>query len=242
MDRGAAVLLCGVVDVVHALAHVDVEAGEAIVRLNHAVERLVRQREEGVTAKHGGNHVGILAGSPASEVGVLLDGLVKLLFAVAVGDLVAQAGAHAHLLHHVFDGKKGPGNLAKARVVVEEGGHAVAERLHHGHVRAGTRAVEREVTVDVPPLLLEVLEEVGGVAALDGKAARQAGVDVGVAVDETGHDEATVGVDELCRGVGGAHLGASPNGRNLVVVDNDGTVLDEGHLGVPGYDPTVSNK
>ena len=235
-------LLGRVVDIVHALAHVDVEAGEAVVRLDHAVERLVRQREECVPAKHGSNHVGVLAGRPAGKVGVLLNGLIELLLAVTVRDLIAQAGTHAHLLRHVLDGKEGAGDLAEACVVIEDGGHAIAERLHHGHVRAGTRAIEREVTVDVPPLLLEVLEEVGGVAALDGKAARQTGVDVGVAVDKTGHDKAAVGIDELCRGVGGIHLGTRANCHDLVVVDDNGTVLDEGHLGVPGYDPTVSNK
>jgi hypothetical protein len=182
------------------------------------------------------------AGGPAGEVGVLLDGLVELLLAVAIRDLVAQAGTHAHLLCHVLDGKEGAGNFAEARVVVEDGGHTVAERLHHGHVRAGTRAVECEVAVDVPPLLLEVLEEVGGVAALDGKATGQTGVDVGVAVDKTWHDEAAAGVDELGRGVGGVHLGARANGHDLVMVDDNRAVLDEGHLGVPGYDPTVSNK
>ena len=228
VHRARAVLLGGVVHVIHALAHVHVEAGQAVVGLRHGVERLVGQREERVPAEHGGDHVGVLRGGPAGEVRVLLDGLLQLLLAVAVRDLVAQARAHAHLLRDVLDGEERPGNLAEACVVVEDGGDAVAERLHHGDVRAGARAVEREVAVDVPPLLLEVLEEVGGVAALDGKAARQARVDVGVAVDEARHDEPAAGVEAGGLGVCAAKLFSPADRDDLGAVDRDGAVLDVG--------------
>ena len=80
----AVVVLQGVVDVVHALGHVDVEAREAVVGLGHEVHGLVGEGEGGVAAEHGGDHGGVLLGAPAGEVGVLLDALVALLDAVAV--------------------------------------------------------------------------------------------------------------------------------------------------------------
>ena len=70
----------GVPHVIHALAHMDVEAGQAVVGLGHLVHGLVRQRKGGVTAKHGGDHVVVviatLLGGPLGKLGVLGNGLV----------------------------------------------------------------------------------------------------------------------------------------------------------------------
>lgn len=70
----------GVPHVIHALAHMDVEAGQAVVGLGHLVHGLVRKRKGGVTAKHGGDHVIVviatLLGGPLGKLGVLGNGLV----------------------------------------------------------------------------------------------------------------------------------------------------------------------
>ena len=80
----------GIPHIVHALAHVDVEAGQAVVGLGHLVHGLVRQRKGGVTAKHGGDHVVVviatLLGGPLGKLGVLGNGLVAFFLATAVGD------------------------------------------------------------------------------------------------------------------------------------------------------------
>ena len=239
MHGGAAVVAQAVIDVVHALADVDVEAGEAVVGLDHLVESLVREREQGMPAEHGGDHVGVLPGGPARELGVLGDGLIALLLAVAVGGLVAEAGAHARLLRDVLNREERPGNLEEAGVVVEDGGHAVADAVQDGRVRGGAGALRVEVAIDLPPLLLEVLEEVGGVAALDGQAAGEAGIDVGVGVDESRHDHRATRVEELCVGVLALERGPVADLHDLGAVDDDRAVLEVRMRLVTSDDPTI---
>ena len=240
--RDAPAVQAAVPDVVHALADVDVEAGEAVVGLRHLVHRLVGEREGGVAAEHRGDHSGVLFGSPPRELSVLGNRLVALLLAATVGGLVAQARADARLLADVLDREEGAGNLAEARVVVKDRGHAVAQAVEHGGVGARACAVEREVVVDLPPLLLEVLEEVGGVAALDGEAAGKARVDVGVAVHEARHDDAAVSVNVVGIGVGGAQGALVAHRRNLVAVDQNGTMLEVGACRVARDDASVSHE
>ena len=84
LHRAAAVVLQAVVDVVHALGDVDVEARHAVVGLDHALEGLVRDGEEGVAAEHGLYHHAVLGLGPLYELGVLLDGVEAFLLAVAV--------------------------------------------------------------------------------------------------------------------------------------------------------------
>ena len=79
VHRAAAVVPEGVVHVVHALGHVDVEAGHAVVGLDHLLEGLVGDGEQGVAAEHSLDHVVVLLLRPPGEVGVLTDGLAALL-------------------------------------------------------------------------------------------------------------------------------------------------------------------
>ena len=127
LDGAAAVVLEGVVHVVHALGDMDVIAGAAVVGLDHPVEGLVGDGEERVAAEHRREH-GILALLAfGDEVGIFLDGLQALLLAVAVGDLIAQAGAQAETLALLGDGVQRAGDLAVAGVVVEDGGDALLD-------------------------------------------------------------------------------------------------------------------
>ena len=127
-------------------------------------------------------------------------------------------------------------------MVVEDAGHTVADGVEDRGIGAGAGAVEGEVTVDVPPLLLEVLEEVVGVAALDGQAAGEAGVDVRVAVDQARHDDAAVGVDVVGAGVGSLEGRLVAHLDDGVPVDEDGPLLEVGVGGVAGDDPSVTDK
>ena len=242
VDGTAAVVLQGVVHVVHALGHVDVEAGHAVVGLDHLLKGLVGDGEQGVAAEHGLDHVVVLLLDPLGEVGVLLDGLVALLHAVALGDLVAEVGAHAQLLAHVLDGEEGAGDLTEGGVVVEDGGHAVPDAVQDGGVGAGLGAVQGQVAVDVPPLAVQNLKEVGGVEAVDGKAAGQTGIDVGVDVDETGHDDAALGVHKFCVGILGLQLGITADLLDDFAVDDDSAVLQIGEGGIAGDELTISNE
>ena len=125
--------------------------------------------------------------------------------------------------------------------MVEDGGHAVSQAVEDRGVGARAVPVKREVAVNLPPLLLEVLQEVVGVAALDGKPAGKSGVDVGVAVHEARHDDAAVGVHVLGSRVRSLELGLVAHGADAVAVDGHGATLQVGRLVVSGDDASVPN-
>ena len=56
LDGAAAIVLQGVVDIVHALGDVDMVARAAVVGCDHAVKGLVGDGEESVAAEHGRQH------------------------------------------------------------------------------------------------------------------------------------------------------------------------------------------
>ena len=228
--------------VVHALGHVDVEAGEPIIGLDHLLKGLVRDGEQGVAAEHGLDHIVVLLLTPACEVGVLLNGLVALFHAVPLADLIAQVGANAQLLAHVLDGEEGAGDLTEGGVVVEDGGDAVPDAVQHGGVGAGPGAVQSQVTVDIPPLTIQHLKKVGGVEAVDAQSPGQAGVNMGVGVDEAGHDDAAFGVHKLSVRVFGLELGKGAHFLDELTVNSDGTVLQIGECFVAGDEFSVSDQ
>ena len=201
LHRAAAVVLQAVIDVVHALGDVDVIAGAAVVRCDHTVERLVGDGEQGVAAEHGRQHGVLVLLTLGDKVGVLLNGLQALLLAVPVGDLIAQTGAQAQSLGLLGDGVEGAGNLAIGGVMVEDGGDTLLDGVHVQSRGAGPCAVHHQLAVDGPPRAVQHLIEVGGVVAHDGQTSRQRRVDVGVSVDEGGHDDAAPGIDAVGVGV-----------------------------------------
>ena len=121
--------------------------------------------------------------------------------AVTVGHLIAQAGAQAQTLALLGDGVQRAGDLAVAGVMVEHGGDALLDGVDVERGGAGLGAVHHQVAVDGPPRSVEDLVEVCRVVADDGQATRERGIDVGVRVDEGGHDDAALGVDDLGVGV-----------------------------------------
>ena len=129
LDRAAAIVLQAVVHIVHALGHMDMVARAAVVGRHHAVKGLVGNGEESVAAEHGRQHGVLVLFAFRDEVGVFLDGLQALFLAVPVADLVAQAGAQAQTLAFLRNGVEGAGDLTVAGVVVEDGGHALLDRV-----------------------------------------------------------------------------------------------------------------
>ena len=239
VDGAAAVIAQAVVHIVHALGHVDVEAGQAVVGLHHLLKGLVADGEQRVAAEHGGDHGVLLFGGPAGELGVLRDGLPALFLAVPLAHLVAQAGADAQLFAHVLDGEQAAGNLGKAGVMVKNGGHAVPDAVQHGGVGGRPGAVQRQMAVDVPPGALQHLQKVGGVVACDGKTPGQPGIDVGVRVDETRHDDAALRVHHLGVGVAGLQCGGLAHRGDGGAVNRHCAVLKVGLGGVAGDQASV---
>ena len=197
LHRAAAVVLQAVIDVVHALGDVDVIAGAAIVGLDHAVEGLVGDGEQRVAAEHGGEHRVLLLLAVGDPVGVLLDGLQTLLLAITVGDLVAQTGADAEFLGALADLEQGAGDLAVGCVMVENGRDALLDAVDVQRIGGGAGAFERQLAIHGPPCAVEHFIEICGVVADNGQTACKCGIDVGMRVDECGHDDAALGVDDL---------------------------------------------
>ena len=75
LDGAAAVVLEGVVHIVHALGHVDVIARAAVVGRDHAVEGLIGDREQRVAAEHCREHRVLILFAFGDKIGVLLNGL-----------------------------------------------------------------------------------------------------------------------------------------------------------------------
>ena len=196
VHRPAAIVAEAVIDVIHALGDVDVEAGHAVIGLHHLLKSLIGDCKEGVAAEHGLDHRVIGFQSIFGKFGVLLNSLQGLLFTVALGDLVAEAGPHACFLRDVPDGKKRTGDLAEAGVVVKDRRHAVADAVQDRCVGRRPGSVQSEPPVDRPPGAVEDLKEIGGIIADNGKAPGQPGIDMRVGIDQAGHDDATLRVDK----------------------------------------------
>ena len=88
-DRSRAVILKAVPDIIHALCHVDVETGPAVVGLHHLLKCPIRDGEQRVAAEHRLDHVAVFLLAPCEEVSVLLDALKTLLLPVTLRNLIA---------------------------------------------------------------------------------------------------------------------------------------------------------
>ena len=193
-----------------------------------------------MAAEHGRQHGVVLLLAVGDEVCVLLDGLQALLLAVAVADLVAQAGAQTQTAALLTDGEQRAGDLAVAGVVVENSGDALLDAVHVQRRGGGTGAVHHQVAVDGPPRAVQHLVEVGGIVAHDAQAARQSGIDVGVGVDEGGHDDAALGVDDLGVSVLGAQRGLLAHLHDLgALIGHRAVLIVALALAVAGDEPSV---
>ena len=240
LDGVAHVVVQGVVNVVQTLSNVNVEAGQAVVLSDHLLEGLVGDGEQSMAAEHSGDHVVVLCSCPAGELCVLLDGLSGLDFAVTLRDFVAQVGTDADFLTDVLDGEQGAGDLAERCMVVNDGGDTIADGVQNGSVGASLGAVHGQVAVDVPPSVFQNFDEVTGVLASDGQTAGQTGVDVGVSVDQAGHDNAALCVHELSVGVLGLHVSQGTDFLDEFALDDDCAVNQVGVCGVAGDESTIS--
>ena len=239
LNRAAAVVLQGIVHVVHAFGDMNVVAGAAVVGLDHAVKGLVGDGEQCVTAEHGCEHRILALLTLGDEVGIFLNGLQALFLAVAVGDFIAQAGADAEFLGGFCDGVQAAGNLAVGGVVVKNGGHALLDAVNVKCVGRSAGTGQREPAVDGPPCAVKHLVEVCWIIAHDGQATRQSGIDVRMCVDERGHDDAALGIDELSLGVLGLQIGGFADFLDPSSVDDDAAVGQIATGGVTGDELTV---
>ena len=109
--------------------------------------------------------------------------------------------------------------------MVEDRRHALLDGVDVKRGGGGARAVHHQVAVDGPPCAVEHFVEVRRVVADDGKAAGEGGVDMRVRVDERGHDDAALGVDDLGVGILGAKHRFLADFDDLRAFEGDGAVL-----------------
>ena len=234
LDGVAHVVVQGVVNVVQTLSNVNMEAGQAVVLSDHLFEGLVGDGEQSMATEHCGDHVVVLSSCPASEVSVLLDSLVALFHAVALGNFVAQVSTDTDFLADVLDGEQGAGDLSEGCMVVNDGGDAVTDGVQNGGVSTSLGAIHGQMTVDVPPGVFQNFDEVTGVLACDGQTASQTGVDVGVCIDQTGHDDAALSIHELGVGILGLHVSQGADFLDELAVNDDSAVHQVGVCGITG--------
>ena len=119
--------------------------------------------------------------------------------------------------------------------MVEDGGDALLDAVDDQRLGGGFRGFQVQVPVNGPPGTVQHLVEVGGVIAHNGKAPGQRGVDVGVGVDEAGHDDAAPGVHEFRLRVLGFQVGGGTHFHDLAAVGDDAAVAQvAGAVRVPG--------
>ena len=109
--------------------------------------------------------------------------------------------------------------------MVENGRHALLDGVDVKRGGGGARAVHHQVAVDGPPCAVKDFVEVRRVVADDGKAAGEGRVDMRVRVDERGHDDAALGVDDLGTGILGAKHRFLAYFDDLRPLKGDGAVL-----------------
>ena len=109
--------------------------------------------------------------------------------------------------------------------MVEDRRHALLDGVHVQRGGGGARAVHHQVAVDGPPCAVKDFVEVRRVVADDGKAAGEGRVDMRVRVDERGHDDAALGVDDLGTGILGAQRRFLADFDDLRPLKGDGAVL-----------------
>ena len=177
----------------------------------------------------------------AGEGGVLLEPRFGHVLAVAVGDLVAEAGAEPRLLHGLRDPPERAADRARARVVVDEGRRPLPDGVHQDHLRAHLDVVEGELPVEAPQEVLEDLLEVGARRGLP-EAAHERRVEVHVGVHEPGEDELPPGVEDAVEGT--VDLAGRRDPCDPAVFDEDVVALEdpaglpEGHeRSVPDQEP-----
>ena len=207
LNREHMIILAAVDHIVQPLADVDMVPCSAVVRLDAFFKGLVGERKQRVHTKHRRQHrIGVFL-TVLDKVGILLDRFLAFCFTVAIGNLIAQAGANAHLFRAVSDREQRSRDLLVARVMIEHRRHTVADALQIGSVSARPGIFQGQLTVELPPHPVEDLIKIRGIIAVDRKTSGKPRVDMRMRVDERGHDQLTACVDKLRLRILLFHLG-----------------------------------
>ena len=201
---GAGEALDGVC-IARVFRNVDVKAGgERAAGLDAASERPVAERESGVEAEGGGDHAVIGAVADAlDEADVFPKAVVRRACAIAVGGLVAEDAAQSDLAERLFDAVQATGAGIRTGVMIDQRADPTLGGVDQADQGAVIDVVRVQGAIETPP---EFLQDRGKVLRrLTGErdSARERAVEMRVAVDEGGHQQATARVDDFFAGRGG---------------------------------------
>ena len=125
----------------------------------------------------------------------------RLARAVAVGGFVAQRAAQADFAERLLDAVQASRAGVGAGVVIDQRAHAALGRIDQADQRAVVDVVFVQGAVQPPP---ELLQDLAGnsSAARPGErdAAGQRAVEMGVAVDQGGHQQPAPGIHDFSSG------------------------------------------
>ena len=128
-----------------------------------------------------------------------------------------------------------------ARVVVDDGRGAGADAAREGISAESSTSSRVERPVELPPQVLEDLDEVRRRLARD--AAGEGAVEVVVGADEARHDHAAARVDEARRPAPGARsVRGRADGFHPAPFDEDGAVLDHAVVFAERQDDAVADE
>ena len=123
--------------------------------------------------------------------------------------------------------------------MVKDGGNPLLDAVQIQRVGAGPGARKGQMAVNIPPLAVQDLVEIGRAEAVDTQPPGQGGVDVGMGVHQARHDDAALGVDKLCVRVLGLQLRGGAHRHDLRALDGYAAVREIGDRAVPGDQPSV---
>jgi hypothetical protein len=190
----------GVSRVVGALVGVQVQPGVVLRRqLGGRGQRVVGAGEGRVQADDPARERVMARG--LGEAGGLAQAGLGVGVAVAIGGAVAEHRAQAERAGLLGDDVERAVDGARRLVVVDQRGHAGAQRLHRAHRRRAGQGLGVERAIQPPPHVLEDGAERGRGRRRPGHPARERAVQVGVGHHQAGDDGGAARVEH--RRVGG---------------------------------------
>ena len=123
--------------------------------------------------------------------------------------------------------------------MVEDGGDALLDAVNIQRISGGLGALERQLAVNGPPGAVQHLVEVRGVVAHDAQTPGQGGINMGVGIDESGHDDAALGINPLGVGVLGAEGSFFAHRDDFGALEGHGALFKIGLLRIAGNKPAI---
>ena len=241
VDDALAVLFQAILQIFDAFGDVDMISHTIRFMFRCQGHRFVADRELGMHTHHAGEHVRRIGLGVADPGFIFQDGLPGFILAVAVRNFITEARADAQFLCGLADGKEAVLDFTKAGMVVEDRRHAVLDTFNIRFHGAQVGQVIGQVAVDVPPQSVEDVQEALRRIAVDIQAPGHGTVNVFMSIDESRHDDAAFGIDEVRIGESPAYFGGLADAADLHPVHGYGAIGNILILGITRDNVSISD-